>query len=101
MKKYLLSSALFCLALVVFSQTSSTSWKTNFEPRKVFIENKSQFNKYVKETGSEILFGSEINHCGIYFTKSGLVYRFEKNERKHVEEDGYKTEKTEKKKNMK
>ncbi len=93
MKKHLLGSSLFLFSLVAFTQTSSTAWKTNFEPRKVFIENKSQFNNHVKEAGSEILFGSERNHCCIYFTKSGLVYRFEKNERKHVEEDGYKTEK--------
>ena len=60
-------------SLLVLS-AQKTEWKTSIGGKKVFIENKSQFNGKNNLKGSDILFGTENGPSQIFFTKNGLTY---------------------------
>ncbi|MDD4213454.1 MAG: hypothetical protein PHR81_01450, partial [Bacteroidales bacterium] len=68
----------------------NTDWKIQYEPAKVFIENKGQFHIYGSE--EPVLFAYDNSSSVIYFTKKGITYSFIKR---------WRAEKREKKREMK
>ena len=73
MKKHLLLCITFFSSVCLFSQ-SNIHWKTTINNKKVFIENKSQFDDRNKLAGSAILFATEDGPVQMLFTKNGLTY---------------------------
>ncbi len=73
MKKILFT--LFLLPFIAFSQSE---WVHNFANDKAFIENKGQFNGRNWDTNSDIKFAIEESNNYVFFTNSGLTYRFDK-----------------------
>src|SRR5437764_360276 len=79
----LLCLFVFCAALFLQANAGSPSkWTATFNSTKSFVENKSQFNGKDLLKGSDILYGAVEKGAKIYFTKSGLTYRFDKIEPK-------------------
>src|ERR1051325_10843552 len=71
----------------IIARESSARWTATLEPGKRFIENKSQFNGKNLLPGTEILFGVDAQGTRIFFTKSGLTYRFDVVNRKDEGEE--------------
>ena len=55
-----------------------TQWKTCIGGKKVFIENKGQFNGKNNLKGTDILFGTENGPSQLFFTKTGVTYSLSK-----------------------
>jgi hypothetical protein len=75
---------IFTLAI---AQTASTKWLLSTQSTRSFIENKSQFDKKNqrpedKTPGAPVLFAADMGATQIYFSKTGLTYRFDKKDRK-------------------
>ncbi|MBL4586813.1 MAG: gliding motility-associated C-terminal domain-containing protein [Flavobacteriales bacterium] len=77
MKKAILMLAAIFVAGSVFSQNSKVKWSANLETPKSFIENRTQFDGGDKLPDSEILFAVDDGATHIYFTATGLTYRFD------------------------
>ncbi len=78
MQNHLLKSV-FLFTISPFSLIyghSSESWTINPFDNKIFIENSGQFDQ---ETNckDKILFGAILGKIQVYFTKTGLIYRYE------------------------
>ncbi|MBI2271738.1 MAG: hypothetical protein HYU69_15465 [Bacteroidetes bacterium] len=59
----------------------SSGWaRNNIFQNKVFIENKGQFDGKDNQASSEIRFGIQDEGQQIYFTQSGLTFRYDKND---------------------
>lgn len=76
-------SLLLCLSVCflslnnLFAQVpSQASWSVNPYEKKVFIENKGQFDGLNEKKDAKILYGVENLGTRIYFTSQGLTYRF-------------------------
>ncbi len=91
MKKHLLLCITFFSSVCLFSQ-SNIHWKTTINNKKVFIENKSQFDDRNKLAGSAILFATEDGPVQMLFTKNGLTYSLVKKTPKFNKEKGRKRE---------
>ena len=68
--------------------TSAPKWSASPFEQKVFVENKGQF---AEQTGvkEEILFHALSGGVNIYFTKQGVVYRYDEIIQKEENERGY------------
>lgn len=60
---------------------NDVSWALKWEASKAFIENKGQFNGRNELSGSKILYGVDQSATQIYFTKSGMTFRFDEHKR--------------------
>jgi len=69
---------LLALGSTAFSQETWTK-KNPFE-QKAFIENKGQFDGKDNQSNSQIRFGIQDEHQQVFFTSSGLTYRYDKSE---------------------
>ncbi len=74
------------------SPNGNTSRIINFEHSKAFIENKGQFDGRNRLPDSKILFAVDNGAEQIFFTKTGLTYRFDKKEKNHKRKDGDKSQ---------
>ena len=77
MKRILSLCVIAMLSVSLFAQ-GNIKWKTAFGSKKVFIENKSQFDGKNNLAGTAILFGTESGNAQIFFTKNGLTYSLTK-----------------------
>ncbi len=79
----------FVVAIVVCATTfaQTTNWQTQIRNKKVFIENKNQFNGKNGLAGSVVLFGTENGSSQIFFTNKGLTYSLVKKTPKHNKEN--------------
>ncbi len=82
-----------CLASASFyvhAGQPSANWSVSVEPPQRFIENKSQFDGKDGQHGTPILYGVDWGATQIYFTPTGLTYRFDKV--KHDEQEEWERE---------
>ncbi len=77
MRKFLPAFIWLLLPFATFSQQSAAKWQAAFQPQKVFIENKSQFDG-LDDMSDKILFGTESGSTMFLFNKHGITYRLEK-----------------------
>jgi hypothetical protein len=84
-----ISTLLFGIFLcsLVAAQTASTKWMVTTQTTKSFIENKSQFDRKNQSTemsqmASPVLYAADMGATHIYFSRTGLTYRFDKKEQK-------------------
>ncbi|HWB62903.1 MAG TPA: hypothetical protein VG603_05275, partial [Chitinophagales bacterium] len=77
MKKYL-PLLIFVPFVVSLAAQSTTRWKTDLSPQKVFIENKGQFDGENNLANSQTLFATDRGPCMVYFTNTGLTFKLEK-----------------------
>ncbi len=89
-KKLLLSSLSILLFANVWAHDGDKSWSLNWQPSKVFIENKGQFPKV---NNQEILFAIDHDRTKIYFSAKGMTYAFFKSMPKKENEEERETEK--------
>ena len=75
-KKILPLVAAVVLCATAFAQTSN--WQTGIGNKKLFIENKAQFDGKNNLPGSTVLFATENGPSQIFFTNKGLTYRLVK-----------------------
>lgn len=66
---------------------TSTSWSNQFDQSLSFIENQGQFDGRNPLTNSKILYGIDDMPTQIFFTKQGVMYRFDKLEKKDEQEE--------------
>ncbi|HXH20198.1 MAG TPA: hypothetical protein VNJ07_14065, partial [Chitinophagales bacterium] len=80
MKNLLVSvmCGVLCAQMPFLPAVASVNWLTTFEPSKRFIENRTQFDGKDGQPGSSVLYGVDWGAAQIYFTRTGLTYRFEK-----------------------
>ncbi len=57
----------------------STNWSSAPFDFKIFVENKGQFNKSTNKSSDKILFEAKFGEIKAYFTRNGIVYRYQKN----------------------
>jgi len=95
MKKHLLLLITVIISLYCSAQEAATPWKASVEPRRVFIENKGQFNALTKDAGGSVLYGTDGGVNVILFTKTGLAYRLKEHHSRREEEGKEQGEKKE------
>ncbi len=80
---------------ITASAQSPATWSAAFEPSKVFIENKGQFDGRDKSEAT-ILYATDMDAQQLLFTANGLIYRFDSHvkkgekERREKEQEEYK-----------
>jgi gliding motility-associated-like protein len=85
MKKYLFATAIAMLVLsgqqhagAQATNVPSTTWLTeDFFSQKVFIENNGQFDGRTGSRKEKVLFATRVGGLDLYFTTSGIVYRYD------------------------
>lgn len=71
MKKiFLFHSVLFLLSTIVAQE----NWKAEFKKRKVFIENKGQFNEYNSNEFGKVKYAVDFGNTRILFSEKGVKY---------------------------
>ncbi|MGZ3865926.1 MAG: DUF7948 domain-containing protein [Bacteroidia bacterium] len=101
MRKYYFLFTSFCLIAGVNAQTSfKKNWMAEWQPSKLFIENKGQFSNV---NGSPVLYASDHDYCKIYFSRKGLSYILfgREEEGKANERFSHENEEEERKSNLK
>lgn len=74
-------------ALIVPSVINATEeWAVKYTSPKVFIANNGQYEMYPELKDQKVLYAIEDGSNRIFFTPSGLIYRFDKWERKYTDE---------------
>ncbi|HXB41320.1 MAG TPA: hypothetical protein VNZ49_12310, partial [Bacteroidia bacterium] len=84
LKKLLLNSLPVLLSANLLAHEGDKSWATNWQPSKVFIENKGQFPKV---NDREIQFAIDHDRTKFYFSATGLTYAFFKSMPKKEENE--------------
>ncbi len=83
------STMALCLGLATVSVAQlpggRTNWSINPSEKKVFVENRGQFDGKSKD-GAQVYYGVDNMGTEIYFSQNGLTYRFEKWEVKQEKE---------------
>ncbi|MCW5908631.1 MAG: T9SS type A sorting domain-containing protein [Chitinophagales bacterium] len=92
MKSTTLLLALWMAACSLFAQQPTVKWTATIEPRKVFIENKGQFDNCLPAEGQsgfhspdKVLFATEHGAVQILFSKKGVTYLLQKREYRKTE----------------
>ncbi len=96
--KYFLP-VLVLLLVINLPSIAQNNWSVKYEPQKVFIENKGQFDNLNNLPGSKVFFATENYANQVLFTKNGLTYRFE--ERVHPTKEEREEREKEMKEDMK
>ncbi len=79
MKKILFTAIFASLSFFVSAQNNAVNWSVDFSSsQKKFIENKGQFDGRTDNPDDEILFAVDHGEQQIFFTKTGVTYRFQK-----------------------
>lgn len=71
-------SILLILNLGLLSAQQSTGWSTNHQTEYSFIENLGQFDGRTWNSNEQVEYAYDHNPFYIFFSKSGLTYRFDK-----------------------
>lgn len=66
-----------------------TSWSAQLDASLSFIENKGQFDGRNPLPNSKILYGIDNMPTQIFFTRQGVMYRFDKTEKKDERDEGW------------
>jgi gliding motility-associated-like protein len=69
----------FTLGLLVLLQLTSFAqggWNANFGPRKVFVENKGQFDQFANTTIGTIKYAADFGETRVFFGTKGVQYYF-------------------------
>lgn len=85
---FLLTLCAGLLSVDALAQHGSSSWAQSFELRKVFIENRSQFDGLNEDKG-QVLFAVDHGKTKILFGLNGITYRFTEIKKKYEEEFEY------------
>jgi len=71
--KRLFSLLILLIPILAFSQNS---WKADYSHRKVFVENKGQFDEYNSTDIGEVEYAADFGSTRIFFGKKGVKYVF-------------------------
>lgn len=72
MKRFILAVIIFTINSLFSNIFSQTNWKNEYNKRKVFIENKGQFNHFETNETGKIEYAVDFGNTKIFFTKNGV-----------------------------
>lgn len=64
------------LVLIQFTTFAQGGWNANFGPRKVFVENKGQFDQFSNSSIGEIKYAADFGETRVFFGTKGVQYFF-------------------------